>query len=57
MLRLLKWLFTGDAHLHQWKILEQRDVNDQGSMIGTVYISQCTVCGKIKQTDIKSIEI
>lgn len=51
MLRLLKFLFTGDPHLHKWVLIEKRDVMDGDYSkipVGQKYICQCEHCGKIK---------
>lgn len=55
MIRLFKFLFTGDWHLHKWKILETRRLFDQedGAIMahGTRYYCQCEYCGIIKKFD------
>ena len=54
MLRLIRFLFTGDSHVHKWTIIEERRVvgdgvfNSSNIQIGTKYISQCEHCGKLK---------
>jgi len=49
MIRLLKWLFWGDAHLHKWKIIKQEElINKQKTNQWTRYTLQCEHCGNIK---------
>lgn len=49
MLRLIKFLFTGDWHLCKWKALEvyTRRRADK-SIIAYVHVRECETCGKIK---------
>ena len=49
MIRLFRWLFFGDAHMHKWKTIdERRMVESIGALpIGTKYVCRCEVCGKI----------
>ena len=48
MIRLLKFLITGDWHLHHWKIIGQRTTTDgNGSRWQRLYC-QCKVCGECK---------
>lgn len=50
MIRLLKFLITGDWHMHHWEIHEQRDaVDHNGSLIGANYILRCKHCGDMKK--------
>ncbi len=50
MIRFIKWLFTGDAHLHKWKIInEYKKVQaDTQKTVGITYIMRCEHCGEIK---------
>ena len=51
MLRLLRWLMTGDAHKHNYVIIKTIPVVDYtytDTKIGEKYILQCTHCGKMK---------
>jgi len=50
MIRLLKWLFTGDAHLHKWRVLKEGELirTKDGSFAGFYYVLQCEHCGDIK---------
>lgn len=54
MFRLIKGLFTGDFHLHKWKIINKSDYTSRyfnGPNIDfTEYTLQCEVCGHIKVT-------
>jgi len=50
MIRLLKWLFTGDAHLHKWKHIETiNSFNKDKDIVGMMWILQCEKCGEIKR--------
>lgn len=52
MIRLLKWLITGDGHLHKWKIIKVQNytvTSDFGGRnVGIQYDQQCEHCGKMK---------
>ncbi len=52
MLRLFKWLWTGDSHLHKWEIIERNNVFQSGSdktlPVAIDFVMQCEVCGDIK---------
>ncbi len=53
MIRFIKWLFTGDAHLHVWVIIREIPMSHNIS-VGTSYrrfILQCKECGDIKTID------
>lgn len=50
MLRLLRWLFTGDAHAHKWKIINSESmirVRDN-TTVGIRHTLQCEGCGELK---------
>jgi len=51
MKRLLKWLFTGDGHLHKWKIIKEGELSktNGNSVIGVFYVMQCEKCGELKK--------
>lgn len=49
MIRLLRFLLTGDGHMHKWEILHQGSTNWRGEKIGSFYECRCSVCGKIKE--------
>lgn len=51
MFRLIKFLFTGDWHLHKWEILRETRCgdNDGGSWIR--YYLKCNHCGIVKIVD------
>jgi len=39
--------------LHKYEVLEKKDIkNPYGIIIGTIIISRCTNCGKIKEVPI-----
>ena len=54
MIKLLRFLFTGDFHSHKWKIIDERRVHGDGGFnrsdipIGSKYVCQCEQCGTIK---------
>ncbi len=48
MLRLLRWLITGDGHLHEWEIDWIGDETYHDRPIGKMYILQCKHCGDLK---------
>ena len=53
MIRLLRFLLTGDGHMHRWEIMSKAPltwrVTWRGSKIGNYYECRCSVCGKIKE--------
>ena len=52
MIRILKFLFTGDWHLHQWEDIKNVHVNctyDEVSF--TRYYCKCKICGTHKTFD------
>ncbi len=54
MFRLLKFLFTGSWHEHQWKIIKivkvcDFDASGAEYQMGRKYIQQCEKCGKMKK--------
>ena len=50
MIRLLKWLFTGDGHIHKWKIIDTAALvrTSDNTEAGSKHTLQCYVCGDIK---------
>ena len=55
MLKLLRFLFTGDAHLHQWEIIKEIDLYEKPNKTmpyARKYVTQCKICGSIKATKI-----
>ena len=43
--------------LHKYEILKEENLNNKhGDIIGTVIISKCSNCGKIKQTTVYTEE-
>lgn len=51
MLRLLKFLFTGDWHLHQWEVIARNGCNNELGAAWTRYYCRCKHCGVIKKFD------
>jgi len=55
MLRLLRWLFTGDGHAHKWTKIGVTNVVPGGEIVPEAIITlQCVHCGNIKTTKIKN---
>ena len=49
MIRLLRFLWTGSWHMHEYKIVKSGPiVNSNDSNIGTYYECRCDKCGKMK---------
>ena len=48
MIRFLKWLLTGDGHVHKYVLMEKLQYGRGDLIIGYVYINICSSCGKIK---------
>lgn len=51
MIRLFRFLLTGDGHMHKWEIIGQGRRTWDGAKIGDYYNCRCSVCGKIKAFD------
>lgn len=55
---LLKFLFTGDVHSHEWVKITEFDIYEEGTNesnsypIGRKFVCQCKHCGKFKSFDI-----
>ena len=52
MWRLLRWLFTGDGHKHQWKYIDYVNMTTNGRLVGRIAIYRCEICGKFKRETI-----
>ena len=50
MIRLLRFLLTGDWHLHKWETIDQKR-RDSKYETWTRYYCRCTVCGTHKKFD------
>lgn len=50
MFRFIKFLFTGDWHLHEWEIIGRGRLTTDDSLTGYYYHLQCKKCGKVKTT-------
>lgn len=50
MIRFFKWFFTGDGHLHRWKIIDTATItrSSTGRTVGKIYVMKCEECGNIK---------
>jgi hypothetical protein len=56
MMRLLKFLFTGDFHHHKWKILKIIHLIDaRGNSEGHKYHLQCEHCGNLKFVETNTV--
>jgi len=51
MLRLLRFILTGDGHVHKYNIIKETIITREGGIVGDEYHTQCEVCGKIKFTN------
>lgn len=52
MIRLLRFLWTGSWHDHQWETIGQNSFTDDWGLWlrhGTQHILQCKTCGNIKK--------
>ncbi len=52
MIRLLRFLVTGDWHLHRWRVIESATCTDDFNRRWTRRYCQCEHCGKIKVFDV-----
>jgi len=53
MLRIIKFLITGDWHMHHWVQFDEIHVYDSDDdvtkmRIGIEYVRECSVCGAVK---------
>ena len=55
MLRLLRYLWTGDGHAHVWEVITKAEVLSPSGLTrrSTMYDLQCKVCGNIKTKECK----
>ena len=55
MIRLLRWLWFGDAHIHMWSYTGKTDIHsdNQTLPIAILMHSTCTICGKVKTRRVK----
>ena len=52
MMRLLRWLWTGDGHRHNWETRFKRDLyspRSNDTPIGIVAYCTCKTCGRWKR--------
>ena len=55
MLRLFRFLLTGDWHLHAYEIIENvRIVTKKKKALGYIYTSRCNICGKLKNFKVEA---
>ena len=52
MIRLLRFLVTGDWHLHKWVIIEEAMCQGDGGGYWNRRYCQCEHCGTIKVFDV-----
>lgn len=50
MIRLIRFLFTGDWHLHQWETIKETPCSGDGEK-WTRFYCRCKHCGKHKTFD------
>ncbi len=48
MIRLLRWLLTGDGHSHRWEVIRRGPCTVGNKVYGYYYDCRCSICGKIK---------
>jgi uncharacterized protein CbrC (UPF0167 family) len=50
MIRILRFLFTDDWHLHEWETIREIDIVDGFGQtpVGYKYECRCVHCGKIR---------
>lgn len=50
MIRLIRWLISGDGHIHKYVERERFEIvsGPYDKTKGVVYVSACSVCGKMK---------
>lgn len=51
MLRLLKFLFTGDWHLHVWQTVDVSPCSDDDGRRWNRYYCRCKHCGTVRKFD------
>jgi hypothetical protein len=49
MIRLIKFLFTGDWHLHEWKEYGKTGITCGGRTTSHIIIRECKHCGKLQE--------
>lgn len=48
MIRLIRFLITGDWHLHEWELIKESYYSDDFGSKWTVYVCRCKHCGNVK---------
>lgn len=51
MIRLFRFLFTGDWHLHKWVIIKEISWSDAYGAEWTQWVQKCEHCGKLQKKD------
>jgi hypothetical protein len=54
MIRLLRFLITGDWHLHKWDDYTAHPMTFEGFTFGKAYVLRCNTCGKMKTFKVKA---
>lgn len=55
MLRLIRWIFLGDAHKHVYEIIEQFEITGSSKNFkGLIFVQKCKICGKIHDYKVSS---
>lgn len=49
MIRLLRFILTGDWHLHHWETVHEGSRVHNGRPYGRYYDCRCTVCGAVRE--------
>tara|TARA_R110002096_G_scaffold165486_1_gene334092 strand:- start:467 stop:628 length:162 start_codon:yes stop_codon:yes gene_type:complete len=49
MIRLFRFLFFGDAHVHKWACVEKQNRSRGEKLVAIDYILKCEICGKMKK--------
>lgn len=52
MLRIIKFLLTGDYHLHQWETIHKAKILIVDDLAGYRIYCRCKHCGKYKTFDL-----
>lgn len=54
MLRILRFIFTGDGHKHEWEWVNTKRVTDEdGFILYYRIVHKCNVCGNYRQQRLK----
>lgn len=48
MMRLMRWLLTGDGHIHHWEVYQKGRWSSDDGESGSFFWVRCKHCGKMK---------